>query len=249
MSNYEGPERFWLYYLADVLSGRVQNSLDVLAAAIQGLRAELQTTKEKLEMSTENEQKILDVAQGIRDNTDRLGAAIEGLKQKIVTLQEQAASDQAHQPEDLSQEFQELNAALQGLGNVGKDAEAIPSESPANPAGGTDQPLTPPETGGPSGTPDPTPLAGTSGPTNPEPTLGTGLGGPEGEGDAPEAFDQPQPGSDTGTSGVPAGSVAGDDSENTADTSSPANPAETPVEGTDVPTSEGTEGGGSEWPA
>lgn len=113
-------QRHWIDNVADVISGRVYNTL----VSLQN------KDKEMTEKMTQNEQTILNAAQKIRDNTDRLTSAIDSLKAKI-------ASQPTVTAEDLSDEFQVLNEALAGLGNIGADLTPAPAGTPADGSTGT----------------------------------------------------------------------------------------------------------------
>lgn len=153
----EEPRTVW-DNIADVMSGRVQNTLQILNKQILALKAELQEIKIIMADKTANEQALLDAATRINDSADSIRTSIETLKDKVATLQQQAASATAFQPEDLSEEFQTLNAALSNLSSAGATvAESAPA--PVDVPNVQGQPITAPA--------DASPLAGESGTTNP----------------------------------------------------------------------------------
>lgn len=194
-------------YIADVLSGRVQNTLEHLYRQNKAQQAQINKIEGDIKMATAIEQRILDMAQNINDNVGRINNVLETMREKIATLTAQAQSPSPTPvPEDLNDELNELQNALAGLGQVGTNLETSAPEIGAGDGSGStgsgdvavdnpapvleDMPAV-----------EPTPLAGESGTTNP---IVEG-GGPVAGAQAP------------GTGTVPASEVEGA-GEGTADT-------------------------------
>lgn len=137
-------------FIADLLAGRIHQEFRSLTRRLDRLRRDI-------DMSTATEQQILEAASRINQSVTLISTNVESLKQKIVTLQEQAASSEAHEPEDLTQEFQELNAALNNLASAGSSITEGSGETPPIAEVPHDPTVAPGET----------PIAGASGPTNP----------------------------------------------------------------------------------
>jgi hypothetical protein len=173
----DGDEMTPLDYRADLEAGRIHREFSKLWDI-------LQTITESIEMQTADEKAILDAADRINSSVTLINANLESLKSKVATLQDQASKATAFQPEDLSDEFQQLNAALNNLASVGQDVSTVvpgPSESPANSGPVEVTPINQ----DPANTATPTPLAGESGATDGDPVS-----------------EAPQPGTDPGNPGA-----------------------------------------------
>jgi hypothetical protein len=216
-------------YLADLKSGR-------LHSFVGSFYEELKTLREMInDMATANEQRLTDAANAINAAAETFSQTLATMQAKVDTLVEQAKSPSpTPEPEDLSQEFAQLDAALAKLGQAGQTV----SSTDGTTGGGT--------TNGDGGVV--TPLAGESGTTNPTPendgpsvdqqapgTTGTGTGDV-----APVLPDEAPP-----TDEAPPDSITGDDTTPASDTTaSPASPAEGSGESTpETP----TEGNGGSW--
>lgn len=123
-----------LEFLADVWSGRVWDTFKLIFDELRTLKGRVK----EIEM-TENEQKLTNAANSLLALFVTLGQIISSQKAKIDTLMAQAASDAAHQPEDLSQEFAQLDD-VQAQGQAIVDS-MTPAATPVAP---TDPVVTPP---------------------------------------------------------------------------------------------------------
>jgi uncharacterized coiled-coil protein SlyX len=101
-------------YLGQLLSGRVFYSIIRLRDRYKTLEGRM----ENLEMSTANEQKIVSAAQKLVGLVAVVQGIIAAQQEKIRVLTEQAASNQAHEPEDLSQEFAQFDDAVAQLDQI-----------------------------------------------------------------------------------------------------------------------------------
>lgn len=162
-----------------------------------------------MDNKTQNEQKVEQAAQGIKQATEKLQGGFQSLQDKVDNLIKQAQSPEpTPEPEDLSQEFAMFDEALSGLNSFadqlagtsssggGSETPVSPVEDPASPV--APNPMATNEEGqvvnAPSvpasteNTSTPTPLAGVTGATNPIPDVELN------EGEVYAA--QPQPGLD-----------------------------------------------------
>lgn len=144
-------KRNWIDNVADLISGRVFNTL-------VSLRKRMKAQEKKM---TQNEQIILNAAQALTEAKTKLETGIDALIAKINQLE-------GVEVEDLSEELAALTNAVGGIGNTAGRLtpvpEPLPANPPANPADDVSTPI-----GGPI-VHDPdapaTPLAGSSGPTD-----------------------------------------------------------------------------------
>lgn len=138
----DGERKTGLDFMADLFSGRVHNTLLTLTR-----RLEVQSALNALQEihMTQNEQDIMNAASVITSSVQVMSNRFEALKARIATLQEQAASPQAHDVEDLSQEFQALNASLENLNTFSASlSEAVSTGTTDAPPVGTEvDPSTP----------------------------------------------------------------------------------------------------------
>jgi hypothetical protein len=159
----------WIKNIADLISGRVFNSLVSLKQRIDAIG----------EYMTANEQKLLDAAQKLNDAASRIQTGIDALKEKAEELE-------VH--EDLSDEFAALDSAVASISGIGSNmtpaAHSTPASDPAS-ADNTDN-----ESTGAAPTPiqhedlPAVPLSGSSGPTDagvPTSTVPPGTGTSETE--------------------------------------------------------------------
>lgn len=238
-----------LDFLADVWSGRVNNTLLSLYKHLLALRADIQTIRENIEMKTQAEQALIDAAQMLNQTEASFRAIIGGMQTKIDLLVTQAQSPTATPaPEDLTEEISVFSAQLDSMKSYaaslessasvvaeqGGQAPVLPlSQDPASPVVGNPAAVDP-ETGFPVEVPvanteiqspaSPTPLAGETGIGN-TPTDGQGNVVEVGTG---EVFaGQPQPGLDPATT-QPVDSSTGIGIE------TPIDPAQTEAEQTEA---------------
>jgi hypothetical protein len=129
-----------MYSVADLLSGRVHNSLVSLKRRIE---------KQEINMTT-NEQIIHNAAQSIRDTGKRINDGIDKLMARIDALE-------GVNREDLSDELAELTSAAQSLENIG--GRLTPQDGTSDGFATAAQPIV-------HGDNVPTPLAGESGATD-----------------------------------------------------------------------------------
>lgn len=168
----------WLFRLADVVSGRVLNSIRNHATRISQLetanvhqKKELKELKELIEMKTINEQHILDAAEGIENVATGLSSAFDAIKTKLDEVAPGAT-------EDLTEEFAALDSATADLSSAADKLKALgqpATPAPSEPTGvngapqsgsGADVDLGPVGGSAPSTVPA-IPLAGSAGPANP----------------------------------------------------------------------------------
>lgn len=143
-------------FIADVLSGRVQNTLEMLHrnqkaqwAVISNLRRDITMAK------TQAEQALINASADLKAQAERLQQLFDDIN--------------ARTQEDLTEEMAEFNASMEAIKNIGKVVDPTDSTGTT-----TDGPTTP-DVSGPAIT-EPaveTPLAGNSGTTNP-PVEGAG---------------------------------------------------------------------------
>lgn len=103
--------KIWFGYLAQLLSGRIFNSIMDLGDRVRTLEGRV---KEIITM-TPNEQKLVNAAQTIVALAATFQTTFDAQQAKIKTLQEQAASNEAHAPEDLTEEFSKFDGAMEQL--------------------------------------------------------------------------------------------------------------------------------------
>lgn len=141
----------WIKRLAEVLSGRMYNTVKALNSEIGRLKTQISQLENTM---TDNERIILDAAQAINDAADGIAIGFQGLLARIDELEGVTR-------EDLSDELSLLNDSITRLQGVG--ASMTSATVPAEPVddGGV--------IGGPieHGTNAPESLAGESGPANP----------------------------------------------------------------------------------
>ena len=152
-------ERHWIDNVADVISGRVNNTLVSLNQNLRSLWAAYK--QQEIEM-TQNEQTIVNAAQAVSVAADSFAEGIQALLNKIDAAE-------GINREDLSEELAQLSESvtkLQNVGNMlapapaGTPAEEVIEEDQAQPIGGMLE----------HGEVEVTPLAGTAGPTDAAPT-------------------------------------------------------------------------------
>lgn len=210
-------------YIADLMSGRVQNTLQTLHRGQLALVAQIKEIQKTMADKTANEQAILNAAQKISDAADAFTSGIQALKDKLA---------EANVPrEDVSDELGALEAAtakLQGVADSLGSVEANPIPDVSGPG------ITAPA--------DPSPLAGESGTTNPV----TEDGGPMITQQAPgvpvaekPAEEEAAPAADAPVEGE--GLWAGENNEqvNGDDTGSAGGPFDPPADTSPAPPKEG----------
>lgn len=116
----------WIKTLSQLLSGRVSNSIIDLYKRVRILEGRV---KELIEM-TANEQKIINAAQLLVGLVSTFQLIFDAQQAKIATLTAQAADAQAHQPEDLTDEFSQFDNAMQGLSNLAGSLTPAASVTP-----------------------------------------------------------------------------------------------------------------------
>lgn len=146
----------WIKRLAELLSGRIYNTVKALNSEIGKLKTQISHMENKM---TTNERIILNAAQAINDAADGIAIGFQGLLTRIDELEGVTR-------EDLSEELGLLNDSITRLQGVGASmtSTTVPAEEPTGHVddGGVIQ-------GGPieHGENVPEPLAGESGPANP----------------------------------------------------------------------------------
>lgn len=106
-------ERHWSDNVADLLSGRIYNTLVSLNRRIDAQENTM----------TQNEQKILDAAQKLNDAAGKINAGLQALKDKAAELE-------VH--EDLSDEFAALDSAVGSISGIGSNLTPAPAGTPAS---------------------------------------------------------------------------------------------------------------------
>lgn len=145
----------WLDKIADLLSGRIHNTILSLNQTVCTLTGRINIQENKM---TENEQLITRAAQAIDE-------AAEGISQGVEALLAKIDATEGVNREDLSEELAMLTNSITKLQNIGGRLTPSTPGALAAPTGEEDQA---PEVGGPLVHPDVvvTPLAGESGPTD-----------------------------------------------------------------------------------
>lgn len=205
----DGHQKQGLDFLADLWAGRVHLTL-------AEIYKQLENIQQGNNIMTENERKIVDAASVIVETTGTLTREMNSLKDKIVTLTAQAQAPEAHDVEDLSDEFQSLNQAVSGLQALAENLNAgVQQEDDPGDVGGSQtppaHPADPEPPGATVGQPavDPTPVPPKSAPPEtdpitpapPAPVEDTGPGTDEGTGGDSTVTD-PTPVAESGTGEV-----------------------------------------------
>ena len=185
----------WTDYVADLLSGRIYNTLILLHNAKEAHSAEIQTVKDTIMNNAE--QKLLDAATTLNEVGQNFEDFANSMKEKVAKLTAQAESPfAAENPVNLEEEFAVFDEAVNKLktmsSGLGQDASASGTGNPAvvpNPANVGGGITAVPYEAVPS---EPIPLAGESGISN-TPTDSVGNLVEVGGGEVFAA--QPQPGS------------------------------------------------------
>lgn len=139
-------ERHWIDNIADVISGRMHNTITTIRREILSLRNTVSVQQKEIIIMTQNEQTITDAANtlsqaatelqtgisGIRGQLESANAHIEALQQQITDMGQTPPSP----PEDLSQEFTGLDAAVQGIKQLADSLVPASAGIPAT-SGGT----------------------------------------------------------------------------------------------------------------
>jgi hypothetical protein len=181
-------ERHWIDNVADLISGRIHNETAQLRREILSLRNTVKIQKQEIiEIMTQNEQMIVDAANTLSEAASELQTGVDGLKGQLASAMShidelnQTITDLGNTPpptpEDLSQEFTQLDSAVQGIKSLADSLTPAPAGTPADPSSGTDA-------SGVSGVPAPIDHGD-------NPPIGIGVG----------ATDPPQPG--TGGTNLP----------------------------------------------
>lgn len=151
--------------IADLVSGRIHNTLNQLNNKLKAQPALLYHTNTEIKM-TENERKLTQATQVIGAMVTAFGNFKTTMEEKVATLQEQAEDGNPHDVEDLSQEFDDLQIVLDegqrfvdAINRVGGATTTAVVPNPNT--------VTPTASANPGQlTQDPTPLAGSSGATD-----------------------------------------------------------------------------------
>lgn len=146
-------EKIWIDYLADLISGRLNNTVVSINQKLRALEGRVSILEKGENEMTANEQKILDAAQTLTDAASEISEGVQALKDRIASLE-------GIQPEDLSQEFAALDDAIAPLKSLG---DSLVPSAPGTPADGSSTGTTPVAN---TGNPTPDPLAGASGTTD-----------------------------------------------------------------------------------
>lgn len=156
------PERHWIDNIADVISGRVHNTLKAQGVQIRRLEYLLMTLNETLDgiqlnqeiimpELTQNQQIITDAANSLSQSASAIQSGIDAIRQadaaRIAALEQQII-DLGHQPpaaEDLSEQEEALSTAVQGIATVAANLNPAPAGTPATGNGddSTTQPVNP----------------------------------------------------------------------------------------------------------
>lgn len=122
--------RIWFGYLAQLLSGRIFNSIMALGDRVRTLEGRVK----EIYTMTPNEQKIVNAAQTIVSLAATFQTAFDTLKAENTTLvQKLAESNSSHEPEDLTEEFQQFDTAMEQMQLLaGTLTPAAPDASPGN---------------------------------------------------------------------------------------------------------------------
>lgn len=185
-SQNPNESRTGLGNIADLVSGRIHNTLYQMSETLSELVFDIQIMKEIYNTMTKNEQLILNAAQTLGETQEEFRAIVNSMQSKIEALTSQAQSPTATQePEDLSDEMStflgkldEMKAYAGSLkesvmSNPGSDTSTNLVDNPASPVEVNPNPGSwssgiDPLTGLPLEQPQPEiPLAGASGVTNP----------------------------------------------------------------------------------
>jgi len=145
----------WLDKIADLLSGRIHNTILSLNQTVCTLTGRIKIQENKM---TENEQLIINAAQALDEAAEGISQGVEALLAKVDAIE-------GVNREDLSEELAMLTNSITKLQNIGGRLTPSTPGALAAPTGEEDQA---PEVGGPlvHGDPVVTPLAGESGPTD-----------------------------------------------------------------------------------
>lgn len=127
-----------LDFLADLWSGRINNTLLSFNNQLSALMAEIQTIKENIAMKTQAEQALLDAADLLTSTESEFRSVIGGMQSKIDQLVAQAQSPTATAaPEDLTEELGTFNERLNSMRSYAESLKSQASTVSTGDASGT----------------------------------------------------------------------------------------------------------------